>query len=146
MKNKYIIYCHKYFENNNQQGNSIERQKQSLFAYAKEHELSVSRVFIDKNSNNLCSPIFREMIDYFQKGKANALLIDDLQVFVTPAAITLFTLLKPKFVKEIRTLHESYTWKKTKDFLYRCLHLADSRRVRCKACGCTYDKFSKTSR
>ena len=73
--NKFFLYARKSTDVEDKQVRSIEDQIAELRAFAKQENLSVIEVFIEKQSAKIPGrPIFNEMLDKIESGEANGIL------------------------------------------------------------------------
>ncbi len=111
MISKYAIYCRVSTRNVSRQSSSIEHQKKSLFAYAKEHALVVSRTFEELTSSQGRRVLFNEMLCQIKDGEINSILVSDISRLSRNEAEMkiLAGLLEKGKIKEIRTPVQSFT-------------------------------------
>ena len=75
MNNKFFLYARKSTDVEDKQVLSIEAQIAELRAFAKQNNLNVVDVFIEKQSAKIPGrPIFGEMLERIEKGEANGIL------------------------------------------------------------------------
>ena len=75
-KIEYFLYARKSSESEDRQAQSIPDQVQRLKQFAKENKLTIKKVFTESKSAKKpnARPIFKEMMDEIEQGKANGLL------------------------------------------------------------------------
>jgi site-specific DNA recombinase len=77
-KNKYVyvVYCRKSQEDKDRQVISIESQERELLDYASRNDLQIAGVFREeKSAHKRGRPIFAEIMQLMERGKANAFLV-----------------------------------------------------------------------
>lgn len=75
MNNKFFLYARKSTDVEDKQVLSIEAQIAELRAFAKQENLNVVDVFIEKQSAKIPGrPIFGEMLERIEKGEADGIL------------------------------------------------------------------------
>ncbi|MDP3940741.1 MAG: recombinase family protein, partial [bacterium] len=103
---KYILYCRKSTESEDRQVLSLDSQEKELMDIAKNHNLNVIKVFKESRSAKTAGrPIFNEVIEMIQSGKADALLcwkLDRLARNFQDGGL-IMDMLQRGVIKEIRT-------------------------------------------
>jgi DNA invertase Pin-like site-specific DNA recombinase len=75
MNNKFFLYARKSTDVEDKQARSIEDQIAELRAYAKQENLEIAEIFIEKQSAKIPGrPIFNEMIKRIENGEADGIL------------------------------------------------------------------------
>jgi site-specific DNA recombinase len=72
---RYFIYCRKSSDREDRQVLSIDAQKRKVLEYAERNELEIARVFVEtKSAYKTGRPLFNEMMELLEEGKADAIL------------------------------------------------------------------------
>jgi len=75
MNNKFFLYARKSTDVEDKQVRSIEDQIAELRAFAKQESLTITEVFIEKQSAKIPGrPIFNDMLNRVEQGEANGIL------------------------------------------------------------------------
>ena len=108
---KYIIYCRKSSDSEDRQILSLDAQERELLDIAKKHNLNIIKVFRESMSaKSIGRPIFNEMMNFIESGKAEAILcwkLDRLaRNFVDGGKV--IDSLQRSIIKEIRTYESTH--------------------------------------
>src|SRR3989338_2089138 len=110
-KIKYVIYCRKSTEDPERQVISIESQERELLAYAEKNKLQVYGVFKETGSaHKRGRPIFNQILDLFEDGKANAWLVWQPNRIARNTADggTVISLMDERKIAELRTPEKTF--------------------------------------
>src|SRR5665647_520903 len=108
---RYFMYCRKSSDSEDRQVQSIEAQKRELLKIAKENGLEVVRIFEESQSAKKPGrPLFTEMINDFNRGKADGLIAWKVNRLARNPVDggTISWMLQQRLIKHIQTFGRSY--------------------------------------